>query len=129
MDLLDRGRSLSELGRTLRWSDLNALIIHLPATSHMHQVLDPVHAQEIARIEQWTAPEVIILGAIFDTHEAQIFARAQEEAPKQGIVSRMLQKISTSHQSEGEKIQERRPVASASEIRQAVKARETASSD
>lgn len=39
MDLIERGRSLSEMGRTLRWSDLSAILIHLPPDSHMRKVV------------------------------------------------------------------------------------------
>lgn len=39
MDLFERGRSLGELGRTLRWSDLLAVIRHLPDNAHFRQAL------------------------------------------------------------------------------------------
>lgn len=39
MDLLERGRSLSELGRTLRWTDIHALLLHLPPDSYMRKAV------------------------------------------------------------------------------------------
>lgn len=126
MDLLDRGRSLSELGRTLRWTDLNALLIHLPATSHVHRVLSPDRAQLEARLEEWTSPEVVLLGALIDAQEAEILARAGEKPPAQGVVARMLQKIAgTNPRPSGETAVVKKPPVSASAIRQAVKERET----
>lgn len=39
MDLIERGRSLSELGRTLRWTDIHALLLHLPPDSYMRKAV------------------------------------------------------------------------------------------
>lgn len=122
MDLLDRGRSLSELGGALRWSDVHAMLLHLPAGSHVRRLVAP----EVVHVEQWTTPEVILLGALFDANEAEVLARAGEDRPERGIVSRMLQKVARPDApSVGADSVVKAPVVSASAIRQAVKARET----
>lgn len=41
MDLLDRGRTLRELGATLTWWDIKTLLIHLPPDSHTMRLLHP----------------------------------------------------------------------------------------
>lgn len=53
MDLVERGRSLSELGRTLRWTDLAAVLVHLPPDSHMRKAVSRLGAEsgEIQRGE------------------------------------------------------------------------------
>ncbi|WP_148209186.1 hypothetical protein [Rhodococcus erythropolis] len=41
-DLLDRGRSLDELGRTLSWLDFDAWLTHLPGDSAYRRLVDPI---------------------------------------------------------------------------------------
>lgn len=41
MDLLDMGRSIHDIGRRLRWSDVGTIIRHLPASSHLIRQQNP----------------------------------------------------------------------------------------
>lgn len=89
MDLLERGRSLSELGRTLRWSDLKAMLIHLPDTAHVRRVLAP----EAARLAEWMTPTNILLGALYDAWEVDALIRKgvpDEQLPTRGVLDRII---------------------------------------
>lgn len=88
MDLLERGRSLSELGKTLRWSDVEAMLLHLPATSHVRRKLSP----DAARAAEWTTPTAQLLGALYDHAERTDWERRgipRENFPDT-IISRVL---------------------------------------
>lgn len=120
------GRSLSELGTTLRWSDLNAFLIHLPSTSHTRAQLAPDLTEETLRLEQWTRPEMLLLGIFYDAWERnELLRRAvePEELPTKGIISRLLDRMENPTPSPTEQ-ENPRPKTSA-EITQLIKARET----
>lgn len=127
MDLLERGRSLSELGRTLRWTDIEAMLLHLPATSHVSRALSPEAAREAARIEGWTSPTVSMLGLFFDAWERNELLRRgvpAEKLPEQGVISRILSPEEAEKKSSEAAVKPVRPKRSAAEIRQMVKDRE-----
>lgn len=88
MDLLERGRSLSELGKTLRWTDIEALLLHLPSTSHVRRKIAP----EAARAAEWTTPTAQLLGAIYDHVERTELERrgVPEEHLPDTVISRVL---------------------------------------
>lgn len=92
---MERGLSLSALGRGLRWSDVRALVLHLPATSYFRQVENP----QAARIAQWTTPQAQLLGLLIDQHTGwpdgyvpvvQRVLAAQEPEPEVTTMSKPL---------------------------------------
>lgn len=125
MDLLERGRSLSELGRTLRWSDVKAMLLHLPATSHSRRLLAP----EAARAAEWTTPLMLLLGQMYDAWEIDaLLRRGVEESrlPARGVIARALGAGASDEAREVESTAPQpRRAPSASEIRARVKALET----
>ena len=86
MDLLERGRLLSELGRSMRWTDLIAFLRYAPPTSNYRRVIDPDGARreeyQIALME----PTSRILGELFD----QVQWLRQGVPDEHGIIFRLL---------------------------------------
>lgn len=91
MDLLERGRSLSELGRTLTWSDMWALIRSLPERSYTYRLLHPQQAEKAL----WNDPQVLMLGAIFDLIERNFLLDrgVQPDPDTRGIIGRVTSTV------------------------------------
>lgn len=61
MDLLERGRSIREVGRALSWFDVKTLFLHLPHNSHTRRLLSPdtVLDGELASTQSQLMGEVV----------------------------------------------------------------------
>lgn len=89
---MERGRSLSELGSTLRWSDLAAFVRFLPASSHFRSVEEPDLARRLSWLEGLADPQVILVGELYDLVEAALYGRAGQDPPAERIVQRLGQR-------------------------------------
>lgn len=91
---MERGRSLSELGRGLRWSDLRAFIAYLPASSHFRREEEPEKARMLDWIEGLATPQAALLGELVDLVEADVFLRAGQKPPdSRSIVQRLAERV------------------------------------
>lgn len=86
---MERGRSLSELGRSMTWSDLRAFITHLPPTAHYWRMEEPDRAMQSAWAEALSTPQTILLGQLFDLLETDILLRAGQQPSETGIITRL----------------------------------------
>lgn len=75
---MERGRSLSELGYSLRWTDIRALIKTLPAGSHFRREINP----QAALAAEWSTPQVQLLGALYEQQIDHLFLQAGQEPPQ-----------------------------------------------
>lgn len=89
MDLFERGRSLSELGKTMRWTDLTAFLLHAPPTSYYRRAVDPEGARREEYQDMLTQPSTKFLGDIYD----QVEALRTGVLDPHGIVVRTLAKL------------------------------------
>lgn len=90
---MERGRSLSELGRSMTWSDLRAFILHLPVTSHFWRKEEPERARQSAWAESLAAPHTIVLGLLYDMVETDLLLRAGQQPSELGIVQRLAGRV------------------------------------
>lgn len=90
---MERGRSLSELGRSMTWSDLRAFILHLPVTSHFWRKEEPERARQSAWVESLAAPHTIVLGQLYDLMETDLLLRAGQQPSELGIVQRLAGRV------------------------------------
>lgn len=90
---MECGRSLSELGRSMTWSDLRAFILHLPLTSHFWCKEEPEKARQSAWVESLAAPHTIVLGQLYDLMEADFLLRAEQQPSEVGIVQRLAGRV------------------------------------
>lgn len=90
---MQRGRSLSELGRTMRWSDLRAFIGFLPASSHFRREEEPEQARALSWIEGLSTPQAALLGEMVDLIEADMLLRAGQKPPEQTAIQRLAQRV------------------------------------
>lgn len=86
MDLLERGRSLSELGRDMRWTDLRAFLLYAPPTSYYRRQVDPSAARREEYQLSLMSPTNRLLGEVFD----QVQWLRQGGPDEHGIIFRML---------------------------------------
>lgn len=86
MDLLERGRSLAELGTTMRWTDLRAFLLHAPPTSYYRRQTDPSTARREEYQLALMDPTNRLLGEVFD----QLQWLRQGVPDEHGIVFRLL---------------------------------------
>lgn len=86
MDLLERGRSLAELAKTMRWTDLRAFLIHSPPTSYYRRQVDPSTARREEYQLALMDPTNRLLGEVFD----QLQWIRQGVPDEHGIVFRLL---------------------------------------
>lgn len=82
---MERGRSLSELGRRLRWTDVRAFMMCLPSTSYFREQQNP----KAALHARWSTPEVQLLGLLVDAAELSRLG-GQDVQEYQGIIARTL---------------------------------------
>lgn len=124
MDLLERGRSLDELGRTLSWSDIAALVQFSPTSSHFWAAENPEQARALRWLEGLSSPEATLLGELYDMTEAGKCLQAGQDPPETGIIARLSKRALDAA---GATQQAERPARtrakSASEIRDLLKAR------
>lgn len=92
MDLLERGRSLDELGRTLSWTDIAALLQFSSMSSHFWAAENPEQARAVRWLEGLSTPEATLLGELYDMTEAGKYLQAGENPPDKGIISRLSQR-------------------------------------
>ena len=90
---MERGRSLSELGRSMTWSDLRAFILHLPVTSHFWRKEEPERARQSAWVESLAAPHTIVLCQLYDLLETDLLLRAGQQPSEVGIVQRLAGRV------------------------------------
>lgn len=119
---MERGRSLSELGRSLRWSDLYAFIQFLPPNSHTKKVLAPDLAKQWERnqrVNEWNSPVVRLLGQIFDSWYAIKLASngAQANDMKPIVWQLATQDLGLDEEASQEEKPAKRKQLSAAEIR------------
>ncbi|WP_257202290.1 hypothetical protein [Corynebacterium cystitidis] len=126
MDLLERGRSLGELGRSLRWTDMRAFLAHLPVDSHTAEAMDPEGIRDRRIIAELLTPRTQFVAAVHDSLESAVLGLAGARA-ESGIIKRIAKHIM---QGEGPKAAEeakpspeKRRGKSATEIRALVAAR------
>lgn len=116
---MERGRSLSELGRSMTWSDLRAFIYYLPASSHFRRKEDPEEASKIAWIEGLATPQSTLLGELYDLLETHLLVSAGQQRHLDPIVKRLAQNAMDSRQVEqGNKAQIEQPAAQRPKMRQ-----------
>nr|DAJ61529.1 MAG TPA: hypothetical protein [Caudoviricetes sp.] len=89
---MERGRSLSELGRSMRWSDLRAFIGFLPASSHFRREEEPEQARALAWLEGLSTPQAALLGDLVDLIEADMLLRAGQNPPDRTAIQRLAQR-------------------------------------
>lgn len=89
---MERGRSLSELGRSMRWSDLRAFIGFLPASSHFRREEEPEQARALAWLEGLSTPQAALLGDLVDLIEADMLLRAGQKPPDRTAIQRLAQR-------------------------------------
>lgn len=89
---MERGRSLSELGRSMRWSDLRAFIGFLPASSHFRREEEPEQARALAWVEGLSTPQAALLGDLVDLIEADMLLRAGQKPPDRTAIQRLAQR-------------------------------------
>lgn len=89
---MERGRSLSELGRSMRWSDLRAFIGFLPASSHFRCEEEPEQARALAWLEGLSTPQAALLGDLVDLIEADILLRAGQNPSDRTAIQRLAQR-------------------------------------
>lgn len=90
---MERGRSLSELGRSMTWSDLRAFIRYLPADSHFRREEEPEETFKVAWLEQLATPQMAVLGEMFDLMQVDLLARAGQEPTVQKILSQLAARV------------------------------------
>ena len=90
---MERGRSLSELGRTMTWSDLRAFVEHLPMTSHFWRKEEPEQAKLIAWVEGLATPHVAVVGELYDLVERHVFPTVGAEPILQRMQQRALDSL------------------------------------
>lgn len=95
---MERGRSLSELGRTLTWVDLRAFVKYLPPSSHFRQAEHPDLARQLHWAQRLAEPDVVLLGDIYDLLEAQMYLRAGQSPPETTSLQRFAQRLMTAGQ-------------------------------
>lgn len=100
-DLIERGRSLHELGHTFTWSDLRAFIAFLPPTSHFRREEDPEQARRVEWAQRLSDPQIILLGDLFDLMQADMFIRAGESPPGQTSRQRLFEQLVSQDHSRG----------------------------
>lgn len=86
MDLLERGRSLAELGTTMRWTDLRAFLLHAPPTSYYRRQTDPSTARREEYQLALMNPTNRLLGELFD----QLQWLRQGVPDEHGVIFRLL---------------------------------------
>lgn len=125
MDLLERGRTLHELGRTMTWSDIAAFLRYAPPSSHFWEAENPDQARQVRWLQDLSTPVTTILGTIADVLEADQCLRVGQQPPERGIVARLaaeaLGGVSEEHTPPREET--KKPQRSAAEIRALVNAR------
>lgn len=86
MDLLERGRSLAELGTTMRWTDIRAFLLHAPPTSYYRRQVDPAAARREEYQLALMNPTNRLLGELFD----QLQWLRQGVPDEHGVIFRLL---------------------------------------
>ena len=86
MDLLERGRSLAELGTTMRWTDIRAFLLHAPPTSYYRRQVDPATARREEYQLALMDPTNRLLGEVFD----QLQWLRQGAPDEHGVIFRLL---------------------------------------
>lgn len=89
---MEHGRSLSELGRSMRWSDLRAFISFLPASSHFRREEEPEQARALAWLEGLSTPQAALLGDLVDLIETDMLLRAGQKPPDRTAIQRLAQR-------------------------------------
>lgn len=124
MDLLERGRSLDELGRTLSWSDIAALVQFSSASSHFWAVENPEQARALRWLEGLSSPEATLLGELYDMTEAGKYLQAGQDPPETGIIARLSKRaLDAAGATQQAEKPARRRAKSAAKIRNLVNAR------
>ena len=93
MDLLERGRSLGELGRSLRWTDVRAFLMNAPADSHTAAALDPEGNRLSRLVHHWASPQGQVLGAVHDSLESTLRTMSGMPIAEHGIVARSIRHL------------------------------------
>ncbi|WP_257160408.1 hypothetical protein [Corynebacterium cystitidis] len=130
MDLLERGRSLGELGRSLRWTDMRAFLAHLPVDSHTAEAMDPEGIRDRRIIAELLTPRTQFVAAVHDSLESAVLGLAGARA-ESGIIKRIAHGILSNGPEvqqdnatpSGRGLHNRRAEKSAAEIRALVAAR------
>lgn len=86
MDLFERGRSLAELGKSMRWTDLRAFLLHAPPTSYYRRQADPAAARREEYQLELMNPTNRLLGEVFD----QLQWLRQGAPDEHGVIFRLL---------------------------------------
>lgn len=124
MDLLERGRSLDELGRTLSWADVAAMVQFSSTSSHFWAAENPEQARALRWLEELSTPQSMLLGELYDMTEAERFLQAGQDPPETGIIARLSKRaLDAAGVAQQAEKPARRRAKSASEIRDLVKAR------
>lgn len=124
MDLLEHGRSLDELGRSMSWVDIAAMVQFSSTSSHFWAAENPEQARATRWLEELSTPQSTLLGELYDLVVADQYLRAGHEPPDKGIISRLAKRVLDAA---GERPTVEKPARkrakSATEIRDLVKAR------
>lgn len=89
MDLLERGRSLAELGKTMRWTDIRAFLLYAPPTSNYRRAVDPEEARREEYQLALMEPTNRLLGDVVD--QLQWLRRGVPD--DHGVIFRMLAQV------------------------------------
>lgn len=89
MDLLERGRSLNELGRSMSWADIAAMVQFSSTSSHFWAAENPEQARAVRWLEGLSSPEATLLGELYDMTEAGKYLQAGKDPPGTGIIARL----------------------------------------
>lgn len=121
MDLLERGRSLDELGSTLRWTDLIAFLQFLPPESNYMTARHPDTARRMRWLTELNSPQSFLLGEIHDRIETIQILLSGGIHPNKGILGRARDALTGAQPQPAVPVKQRRDPQ---EIRKQLKAAE-----